>query len=150
MPTIRRFEEIEAWSEARSLCRAIYAASSAGGFARDLGLRDGLRRAAVAVLAAIAEGFEHDGNREFLQFLGRARGSAGEVRALLYVALDQACLSEGDFSRLHRGADAVIRKLVRLIQQLRQPSLGGNGLLPVSLPALDRLETEPWHPDPGT
>ena len=65
----------------------IYRLSSAGAFARDFGLRDQMRRAAVSIMSNIAEGFESQTQVLFIQFLGRAKGSAGELRAQLYIAL---------------------------------------------------------------
>ncbi len=58
MGTISRFEEIEAWKNARELTKQIYQLSAIGAFSRDFGLRDQIRRAAVSVMSNIAEGFE--------------------------------------------------------------------------------------------
>lgn len=58
MATISRFEEIEAWQTARELARQIYTLTGSGQFARDFGLCDQMRRAAVSALLYIAEGFE--------------------------------------------------------------------------------------------
>ncbi len=88
MGTITRFEEIEAWQKARQLSAAIYKTTNAGIFSRDFGLRDQIRRAAVSVMSNIAEGFDRGGNKEFIQFLYIAKGSAAEIQAQLYVALD--------------------------------------------------------------
>ena len=68
MATLEQFEDIEAWKRARELTKRIYQVSSSGEFARDFGLRDQIRRAAVSVMSNIAEGFERDGNKGFLQF----------------------------------------------------------------------------------
>jgi four helix bundle protein len=81
MARIERFEDIEAWQQARELTRAIYAVSNEGRFSRDFGLRDQIRRAAVSVMSNIAEGFERHGDTEFRRFLAIAKGSAGEVKA---------------------------------------------------------------------
>ena len=67
MGTFRSFEEIEAWQKARLLTSRIYRESGSGKFQRDFGLRDQIRRASVAVMSNIAEGFERAGNKEFLQ-----------------------------------------------------------------------------------
>src|SRR5581483_7130571 len=64
MATFKRFEDIEAWQRAREITRRIYALSNDGPFLRDHGLRDQVRRAAVSVMANIAEGFGRGGNRE--------------------------------------------------------------------------------------
>ncbi|MEA2084022.1 MAG: four helix bundle protein [Thermodesulfobacteriota bacterium] len=88
MAKIGKFEDIEAWKKARELTKEIYVISNEGPFARDFGLRDQVRRAAVSVMSNIAEGFDRGGNRELIQFLYIAKGSAAEVQAQLYVALD--------------------------------------------------------------
>src|SRR5687767_2491505 len=90
MAKISRFEEIESWKRARMLTHEIYKITSSGTFSRDFALRDQIRRAAISILSNIAEGFERGGDNEFLQFLSVAKGSCGEARAQLYVALDQA------------------------------------------------------------
>ena len=77
MAKIEKFEDIEAWKKARELAREIYAISNEGLFARDFGLRDQIRRAAVSVMSNIAEGFERGGDVEFRRFLSIAKGSAG-------------------------------------------------------------------------
>jgi len=101
---IERFEDIQAWQTARELTCQIYAASKTGEFARDFGLRDQIQRASVSAMANIAEGFERGGDREFLQFLSQAKGSCGEVRSHLYVALDQHYLPEAQFNELYSQA----------------------------------------------
>ncbi len=97
MTPIRRFEDIQAWQAARALVKRIYALTSEGPFSKDFGLRDQIRRAAVSVMANIAEGFDCDSNIEFARFLGIARRSAVEVQSLLYAALDASHVSSEDF-----------------------------------------------------
>ena len=109
MMRIARFEDIESWKKARVLTNEIYKATASGQFVRDFGLKDQIRRAAVSVLSNIAEGFERGGDKEFLQFLAVAKGSCGEVRAQLYVALDQGYMSLDLFERLSRSATEVSR-----------------------------------------
>ena len=88
MSKIERFEDIESWQLARELTVGIYRATNVAEFARDFGLKDQIRRAAVSIMSNIAEGFGRGGNAELIQFLAIARGSAAEVQAQLYVALD--------------------------------------------------------------
>ena len=101
MAKISRFEDIEAWQKARFMTKAIYQVTSQGPFARDFALRDQIRRAGVSSMSNIAEGFERDGNREFIQFLSNSKGSIGEVKSQLYVALDARFLNEPEFNRLY-------------------------------------------------
>ncbi len=83
------FEDLEVWILSRELTNKIYNVSSNGRFAKDFGLRDQIRRAAVSIMSNIAEGYERGGNQEFIQFLSIAKASCGEVRSQLYVAMDQ-------------------------------------------------------------
>jgi len=119
MALARRFEELEVWQTARELTRQVYAASNRGSFAHDYGLRDQIRRAAVSIMSNIAEGFESGTRPLFIKFLGVARGSAGEVRAQLYVALDAGYLSSDEFDALRDLADKCSRQLARFINYLR-------------------------------
>ena len=96
MATFKTFEDIEAWQRSRVLTTSIYKITSQGTFARDFGLRDQIRKASVSIMSNIAEGFERSGTREFIQFLATAKGSAGEVRAQLYVALDQGYVEQAN------------------------------------------------------
>src|SRR5688500_16284579 len=107
MATIERFEDIEAWKRARLLTKAVYDISNAGPFARDFGLRNQIRRAAVSAMSNIAEGFERGGDHEFIQQLAIAKGSCGEVRSQLYVAFDLNYVTEEVFQKLLDEADQV-------------------------------------------
>lgn len=137
MAKIDRFEDITTWQKARQLAQEIYAVSNQAEFARDYPLRDQIRRAALSIPSNIAEGFERDGDKEFLQFLSIAKGSCGEVRAHLYVALDQAYLTEDRFRQLTELAEETSRLLARFIHYLRDSSKRGWKFNTVSSPASD-------------
>jgi len=123
MTTAKRFEDLEVWQNARELTNLVYGFSSAGEFARDFGLRDQMRRAAVSIMSNIAEGFESQTQVLFIQFLGRAKGSAGEVRAQLYIDKDQSYLSEEQFNSALSQAEISSKQLTRFIQYLQtQPN----------------------------
>ena len=126
MATFKTFEEIEAWQQARSLTRLVYAASGKGTFGWDFGLRDQIRRASVSVMSNIAEGFGRGGGREFIQFLSVARGSASEVCAQLYVALDQRYLTDDEFKELMDHATRVGQVVSGLIRYLQTTKLRGS------------------------
>lgn len=118
MGTITRFEEIEAWQTAREVTRLVYALSNAGAFARDFGLRDQMRRAAVSILSNIAEGFESRTQALFVEYLGRAKASAGELRAQAYVALDAGYIDEAQFGQLVNLAEKASRQISRFVAYL--------------------------------
>lgn len=96
--TIKTFEEIQSWQKARELVNCIYQFTRKPSFAKDFGLKDQIQRAAVSVMSNIAEGFERQSNLEFIKFLFIAKGSAGEVRSLLYLAKDQKYITDMEFS----------------------------------------------------
>ena len=126
MATITRFEDILAWQKGRALRKAIYARSRAGDFAKDFSLRDQIRRAAISVTSNIAEGFEREGNREFLQFLSNAKGSCGEVRDQLYVALDEQYLTQHQFDSLYNQSLEVGRLISGFMDYLRKTPIRGH------------------------
>jgi four helix bundle protein len=122
--TVRRFEELEAWQTAKALTKLVYELASAGAFSQDYGLRDQVQQAAISVMSNIAEGFEGRTQALFIDYLGRAKDSAGEVRSQLHVVLDCRYLSEQQFGETHRLADKVIRQVANLITYLQ--SLSGD------------------------
>ncbi|MGH9930839.1 MAG: four helix bundle protein [Pyrinomonadaceae bacterium] len=125
MSTIERFEDLEAWKLARAFASLVYTCSGSGNFGRDFPLRDQVRRASISIVSNIAEGFERDGDKEFIQFLSIAKGSCGEVRAQLYLALDQKYISEAEFQDLTTKAIQLSRVISGLIRYLRQSQFSG-------------------------
>ena len=126
MATVEKFEALEVWQKARALANEIYRISSAGRFSKDFVLRDQIRRAAISISSNIAEGFERGGNQEFLQFLSIAKGSAGEVRSHLQLALDQGYFDKAMFDRLRDSAVDVSGKLGGLISYLKTSGMKGS------------------------
>jgi len=126
MGKIERFEDIDAWKKAPELTKIIYEVTAQGKLAADFSLRDQLRRAAVSIMANIAEGFEREGNKEFRQFLATAKGSAGEVKALLYVALDAGLASTEQFQRISALADDASRLLAGFLRYLKTSDKKGS------------------------
>ena len=126
MAKIERFEEMEAWKCARLITQLIYQISSGGAFAKDFALVDQIRRAAISIMSNIAEGFERNGDREFVQFLTISKGSCGEVRAQLYVALDQKYVDASKFAEIEGKLVETSRMLSGLIKYLGQSELKGS------------------------
>jgi len=125
MASLNRFEELEAWQKARELTQAVYRVAGTDRFARDFGLRDQICRAAVSVMSNIAEGFERGSNPEFIHFLAIARGSAAEVEAQLYVALDQGYVSEDRFQELQQLTGTTKRLIGGLVKYLKASGMKG-------------------------
>lgn len=120
MSKIERFEDLECWKSARELTRVIYRLSNRGEFARDFGLRDQMRRAAVSVLSNIAEGFESHTRPLFIEYLSRAKASCGEFRAQCYVALDAGYCGQTEFAQMSATAEKCSRQISNFIHYLKQ------------------------------
>lgn len=112
---VGRFEDLIAWQKVRQLTAEIYRVSARGEFAKDFGLRDQIRRAAVSVMSNIAEGFDRGSRGEFHQFLVIAKASCAEVRSQLYVALDVGYINAQTSDALNSSTD----ELSRIIGGLR-------------------------------
>ena len=125
MGKIQKFEDILAWQKARELTREVYAHSKTGAFAKDFGLRDQIQRASVSIMGNVAEGYDRGGDKEFIQFLSVSKGSCGEVKSHLYVALDQQYINPIQFNQLYNSADEVGRLLAGFMAYLKQSDLRG-------------------------
>jgi four helix bundle protein len=125
MGKIQKFEDIVAWQKARELTRKVYAHSKTGVFAKDFGLKDQIQRASVSIMGNVAEGYDRGGDKEFIQFLSVSKGSCGEVKSHLYVALDQQYINSPQFNQLYNSADEVGRLLGGFMAYLKQSDLRG-------------------------
>ena len=119
MAKVERFEDLQVWQRARCLAVMIYGLSNKGMFAKDFGLRGQIQRAVVSIVSNIAEGFDRRSNNQFSQFLEIAVGSASEVRAQLYVALDLGYISQRQFDEAFSAVVEIGRMLTSFIKYLR-------------------------------
>ena len=119
MATFRRFEEIQAWQKARAATARIYELTKNHEFAKDYGLSNQIRRAAVSVMANVAEGNGRRTNNDFAGFLAQAHGSAAEVQSHLFVALDLKYIDQKQFDEVYSLMDEVSRMVMSLAQHLR-------------------------------
>lgn len=120
MATIKRFEEIDAWKISRELCLKIGKTIDEGKFKRSFRLIDQIEGFSGSIMDNIAEGFERGTRAEFIQFLGYAKGSCGELRSQLYRALDREYLTKELFEQLYILAvriSAIIQKLIAYLQK---------------------------------
>jgi four helix bundle protein len=120
-----KFEELEIWQIARELSKDVYIITSIGPFNCDFRFRDQIRAAAGSIMDNIAEGFDRGGNKEFIQFLSIAKGSAAELRSQLYRALDQNYIDEIKYKEIDDKADKLARKTANLISYLKESSFRG-------------------------
>ena len=106
------------WQAGIQLVKQIYLVSKEGELGRDFGLKDQLRHAAVSIPTNIAEGFERRSRKEYVNFLNIAKGSAGEVRSLLRVALEIGYLNEPTYSQLSEQVVGISKMLFKQIESL--------------------------------
>jgi four helix bundle protein len=105
---ITRFEDIEAWQEARKLVTMVYEViKNNPQFRKDFRLVNQVQDAAVSSMSNVAEGFSRRSNKEFIQFLFISKSSVAEVQSQFYVALDQEYIAKADFGRIYDQAEMV-------------------------------------------
>jgi len=117
---IENFEDLWVWQKGIALVKQIYLLTANGKLNRDFGLRDQLQRAAVSISTNIAEGFERSSRREYVRFLLIAKGSAGEVRSLLRVALEVGYIDQEQYNILRSSVLDLSRYLSNQIRSLRE------------------------------
>lgn len=117
---IKSFEDLRIFQEARALANQIYVVTRQGPIAKDYALVDQMRRSAVSVLSNIAEGFERGTNREFVHSLYIAKGSCGELRAQLLVALDQKYVTGKEHEKMNAQCRKISAGIFNLIQHLQR------------------------------
>ena len=125
MSTIKRFEEIISWKEARALNRIVRGLIKEKRFQRNFSLVSQIERSAGSIMDNIAEGFERGGNREFIQFLYISKGSCGELRSQIYRALDDGYINCEEFNLITNYCIKISNLLFKLIEYLKQSELKG-------------------------
>lgn len=125
MPVVKRFEDLDVWIAAKDASVMIYKITENESLRKDFGLKDQIRRASISIISNIAEGFERNGNKEFIQFLSIAKGSAGEVRAQLYIIKELEFINEKEFTLLNEKVTQVSKMLSGFINYLKQSELKG-------------------------
>ena len=118
MSVFKTFEEINAWQNARALVKDIYAVTGCGDVCNDYGLKDQIQLASVSICSNIAEGFERRGNKEFINFLWIAKGSAAEVCSQLHNARDIGYITDEQFNSIYDSSKQIGGMLFNLISSL--------------------------------
>ena len=125
MARIEKFEDLEVWKEARELSKLIRKLTMQAPFKNDFRLCSQINAASGSIMDNIAEGFERDGNKEFINFLYIAKGSCGELRSQAYRAFDAVFITESDFDFLLQKSELIKRKLNNLIITLKNSGTKG-------------------------
>lgn len=100
MGKIERFEDMEIWQLAREICDDVWEIIENTSLQKDYKLKEQINGSSGSVMDNIAEGYERDGNREFINFLSIAKASCGETRSQLYRCLDRNHIEEDTFNKI--------------------------------------------------
>ena len=111
-----KFRELKVWQRAKDLAIFIYKLTDHSSFAKDYGLRDQIRRAAVSIPSNIAEGDELHTDKQAVQFFYSAKGSSAEVLTQAIIAFEIGYITEEDFRHLEKKCQSISSMLSRLIQ----------------------------------
>ena len=119
MGSFKTFEEIQAWQKAKTIALDVYKITNDKSFKNDFDLSRQMRRCAVSVSSNIAEGFERQTTKEFIQFLFIAKGSCGELRSQLYIAYELEYINKETKERLIDDCDFTSKMISKLITYLK-------------------------------
>lgn len=125
MAKIERFEDLEVWMVARDICHYITFLIETTALKTNYSLKDQIDRSSGSIMDNIAEGFERNGTREFIQFLSIAKGSCGEVKSQSYRAFDKKLINEEQHLHLNNMAEFEKNKLGSFINYLRNTEIKG-------------------------
>ena len=125
MPKAKRFEDLEIFQKARELCKEVYAITKKGEFHKDIRFVQQIHASAGSIMDNIAEGYERDGNKEFINFLYIAKGSCGEVRSQIIRASDVGFIDKETAKRLYNDCLNLSKSIARLITSLKKSSITG-------------------------
>ena len=125
MPKAKRFEDLAIYQIARDLCKEVYVITKKGDFHNDTRFVQQIHAAAGSIMDNIAEGFERDGNKEFINFLYIAKGSCGEVRSQVIRASDVGFIDNETATRLYNDCVILSKAISKFITSLRGSSITG-------------------------
>jgi len=120
-----RFEDLDVWKIARQFAKEVCYLTKKEQFASEFRFKEQIKSSAGSIMDNIAEGFERNGNKEFVQFLFIAKGSAGETRSQLYRAFDIGLISEKECNEFTVKAENISQSLFNFIKYLQQAEIKG-------------------------
>ena len=126
MSKIERFEDMEIWQLAREISKDVWSIINNTSLQKDYKLREQINGASGSIMDNISEGFERDGNREFINFLSIAKASCGETRSQLYRCLDRNHIDEETFKIISEKAILNSKKIKSLMIYLKNSDRKGS------------------------
>lgn len=125
MGKIQKFEDLEIWSLAREICQLVEFLIQNTNLKTNYSLRDQIDRSSGSIMDNTAEGFERNGNREFIQFLSIAKGSAGEVKSQSYRAFDKNLITKEQHFKLNEIVELEKNKIGAMMNYLNNCEMKG-------------------------
>ena len=126
MSKVQKFEDLEIFQSARNLCKEVYAITKDGEFHKDTRFVQQIHASAGSVMDNIAEGFEREGNKEFINFLYISKGSCGEVRSQIIRASDVGFIDNDTATRLYNDCIGLSKAISAFIKSLKSSNYRGS------------------------
>lgn len=126
MGTVNRFADLEIWQLSRILCNDIYEVIEGTNPKNNFRLSNQIDGSSGSIMDNIAEGFERNGNKEFVQFLSISKASCGETRSQLYRVLDRKFISEETFEILKEKTEILSKRIGAFINYLNNTEMKGS------------------------
>ncbi len=126
MATVKKFEDLEIWQLSRILCKEIFEIIENTNLKSNYRLANQIDGSSGSIMDNIAEGFERNGNKEFLQFLSISKASCGETRSQLYRVLDRNFITESKFDDLKEQCETLSKKIGAFMNYLTNTEMRGS------------------------
>ncbi|WP_353170259.1 four helix bundle protein [Flavobacterium sp.] len=125
MAKIEKFEDLEIWNISRDICKDIEILFETTSLGKRYPLKDQMDRSSGSIMDNISEGFERNGNREFINFLSYSKGSCGELKSQLYRSLDKKIISDEQFRITSEKIELVKNKIGAFMKYLNNSEIKG-------------------------
>jgi len=126
MATVKQFEDLEIWKLSRILCNDINKVANNTELRKDYRLYGQIDGSSGSIMDNIAEGFERNGNREFIQFLSISKASCGETRSQLYRVYDRNYITHEEFNKLKEQSVVLSKMIGGFINYLKKSNFKGS------------------------
>lgn len=126
MATIKTFKDLDSWIKAIELSEYVYYLISKGSFQEDYALLNQIKRAVISIASNISEGFEREGNKEFIQYLSVAKGSAAEVQMQIHIAFEVGHINREEYEEADILCTEILKLLSGFIRYLNSTTIDGN------------------------